>query len=485
MKLRPRLTIFTLSLIVAVVAVTSVSTVLAVRSFMRREMKANQLTWFDNFHRATEDALYLGQDLAVRAYSESLEKSVPELAYAVYVDAINPGSRLGGLDSLQRFDKLAPACAGKDDKSPSELSQNDGSERWLLYCQPLSLTNLKGEKLRGTVYVGFSMNVLEIKLNAIIHRMMPGLAWSMAGVLVLGFLGALVLSERMTRPIRELTKGAKAIGDGTLSTHIPVETADELGFLAEEFNLMAYKLREVEKLKDEFVSSVSHELRSPLSAISGYVELLRGRPFNEIDPIRGDKALGVIQESAYRLTEFVNDILDLAKLKANRFELRRSDTQIGEVAEDVMTLLHPLFEKKEISGVIDLSAVLPVISVDEEKIRQVLTNLVANALKFTPSKGKIIICAKNQADSIEVSVQDTGIGIPEEARNLVFEKFGQAGNHDAAGVVPKVTGLGLAIAKGNVEAHGGRIWLESELGKGTTFFFTLPKNSAATESPVA
>jgi len=383
---------------------------------------------------------------------------------------------VGGLESLQRFDKLSPVCrdAGKAHDKPTEIFQSDGADRWFFYCQPLALTNLKGEKLHGTVYIGFSLNILEMKLNAVIHRLLPGLGWSMVGVLALGFLGAFFLSERMTRPIRQLTRGAKAIGDGALTTQIPVESQDELGFLAEEFNLMATKLRELDRLKDDFVSSVSHELRSPLSAISGYVELLRSRPLATIDPIRADKALATIQESAFRLTEFVNDILDMAKLKAGRFDLRREPTDVLEVAEDVMALLQPLFEKKSIEPEVNVPADLPVLVADQEKIRQVLTNLVANALKFTPPKGKITISAKNQGDSILVSVKDTGIGIPEEARRLVFEKFGQADNHDEAGIVPKGTGLGLAIAKGNVEVHGGRIWLESESGKGTTFFFTLP-----------
>ena len=148
---------------------------------------------------------------------------------------MRPRNRLGGLDSLQRFDKLAPTCAEggrwKGQRAPETSLQNDGSERWILYCQPLTVTNLKGEKIRGTVYLGFSLNVLEMKLNTIIHRMMPGLAWSMSSILVLGFFGALFLSERLTRPIRQLLRrtGAKAIGDGALATQIPVESADELG----------------------------------------------------------------------------------------------------------------------------------------------------------------------------------------------------------------------------------------------------------------
>lgn len=486
MKLRPRLTLFTVSLILAVVAVTGVSTVFAFRTFMQREMKANQLTWFDNFRNAVSDATYLGDDLAIQAYSESLEKSVPELAYAVFVNETRGNARIGGLESLQRFAKLSPECAERKSepgrKGPVEYDSGDGGERWRHYCQPVLQQNLRGDKIRGIVYLGFNMNVLQIKLDSIVRRMLPWLMWSMVGVLAIGIVGSLLLADRLTRPIRQLTRGAKAIGDGALETQIPVETSDELGFLAQEFNLMATKLRELDQLKDDFVSSVSHELRSPLSAISGYVELLRSRPVNQIEPAKRDKALEIIQESTLRLTEFVNDILDMAKLKAGRLELRRGSVALSELSDDVLTLLQPLFDKKGISHALDVPADIPAIEADEERMRQVLTNLVANALKFTPVGGKITITARNQGDSIQMSVQDTGVGIPEDARKLVFEKFGQARNQDEAGVVPKGTGLGLAIAKGTVEAHGGRIWLESEIGKGTTFHFTLPVPARASGS---
>jgi signal transduction histidine kinase len=447
---------------------------------MRREMKANQLTWFDNFRTACNDAVYLGEDLAIRAYSESLEKSVPELAYAVWVDETH-GTRLGGLDSLQRFEKISPACGNgaRFQQGHFEYESGDGGEHWRHYCQEIIQTNLHGEKIHGKVYIGFSMNVLEMKLNAIIDRMMPSLLGSMVGVLLLGVLGSVVFATRLTRPINALTRGAKAIGDGALETQIPVESTDELGFLAEEFNLMATKLRELDALKDDFVSSVSHELRSPLSAISGYVELLRSKPITQIDAGKRDKALSIIQENTLRLAEYINDILDLAKLKSGRFDLKRTEVDLRELAGDVVALLQPLFEKKNIHSSVDIPDDVKPVSGDEEKLRQILTNLVANALKFTPEGGKISLLAKNQGDFVQMSVKDTGIGIPEEARRLVFEKFGQARNHDEAGVVPKGTGLGLAIAQGNVEAHGGRIWLESEIGKGTTFHFTLPYAAGA------
>lgn len=440
-------------------------------------MKANQITWFNNFRGACLDALYLGDDLAIQAYSESLEKSIPELAYAVYVDESRAGIRLGGLESLQRFDKLVPGCNDThvDGMSgPAEHETEVNGERWRHYCEPVIQTNVRGDKIRGTVYLGFNMNMVDLKLQSIVNRMWPWIVWSMAGVLIVGVIGSFLLGERLTRPIRHLTEGAKAIGDGDLATQIPVESSDELGFLAQEFNLMATKLRELDQLKDDFVSSVSHELRSPLSAISGYVELLRSKPLNEITAEKGTKALNIIQESTMRLTSFINDILDLAKLKAGHIELRSKTVSVKDVAEDVGALMQPLFEKKGIVFSVDVPANVPTVTADEDKVRQILQNLVSNALKFTSTGGRIRIFARNHSDFVQISVEDTGVGIPDDAKHVVFEKFRQANNRPDGTLSPKGTGLGLAIAKGNVEAHGGRIWLDSEIGKGTTVHFTLP-----------
>lgn len=478
MRLRPRLTLFTISLILAVVAFTSLSTVLSLRYFLRREMTYNQLTWFKNFHRACADGLYLGDDLGIQAYGESLEKSIPEMAYAVYVDNTREGIRLGGVESLQRFSKLKPQCpegyADGTGKNPFMQDVNLGSEHWRYYCDPLTQTNVRGDKIQGVVFLGFNMNMLDLKLEAVIQRMFPTLMWAMAIVLSVGLIVALILSRKLTRPILHLTAGAKAIGEGQLDTQIPVETSDELGFLAQEFNLMAIKLKELDQLKDDFVSSVSHELRSPLSAISGYVELLRARPMDQIPVEKRDKALTIIQENTARLAHFINDILDLAKLKAGHVEIRHKPLFIQSLAEEIMGLFQPLFDKKSIKGAVDVPENIPVIPGDDEKIRQVLTNLVSNALKFTPPGGKIRIFARNQSEYVQVSVQDSGIGVPEEAKEAIFERFRQVKSNKDTGTGQKGTGLGLAIAKGNVEAHGGRIWVESEVGKGTTIHFTLP-----------
>lgn len=482
MRLRPRLTLFTVSLVVVVVTFMGVSTLLTLRYLLRVEKKANQLTLFNNFQQATRDALYIGDDLAIQAYSESLEKSVPGLAYAVFSDR-SRGVQLGGIESLHRFKRRDPPGCGDDVETMEDRIEDNAvgpRTRYRNFCQNISAQTIRGDRINGSVYVGFNIDILESELQATMRRMWTVLIWAMVFVLGIGLFLAYILARRLTKPIQHLTEGAKAIGEGHLETQIPIESTDELGFLAQEFNWMAVRLKELDQLKDDFVSSVSHELRSPLSAIAGYVELLRGSPLESISPDKRAKALNIIHESVERLTLFINDILDLAKLKSGHFDLNETSVSVKRIATEIGTLYQPLFDKNKIWFSVDVPDSVPVIKGDEGKVRQVLTNLISNALKFTPAGGKIRLWAKNHTEFIQVSVQDTGVGIPEAMREEVFERFKQVPANTNTPSGRKGTGLGLAIAKAIVEAHGGRIWIDSELGRGTTVHFTLPNRPAAT-----
>jgi signal transduction histidine kinase len=292
-----------------------------------------------------------------------------------------------------------------------------------------------------------------------------------------GLLGALWMASQLSRPIALLAQGAKSLGDGNLDTRIEFKRNDEIGLLAEEFNTMALKLKELDQLKDDFVSSVSHELRSPLSAIAGYVELLMSKPIEQITTEKRNKAFNIIQESTTRLTQFINDILDLAKIKSGRVEIRRTSFNVKQAADEVFGLYAPLFDKKRLHSYVYVTANIAPVPADEEKVKQVITNLVSNAIKFTPEEGAISISCQETDHDITVSISDTGIGIPADYLSQVFERFKQVpGGREKMGGV-KGTGLGLAIAKGIIESHGGKIWAESEIGKGSTFRFTLPKTA--------
>ncbi|MBL8023855.1 MAG: HAMP domain-containing histidine kinase [Elusimicrobia bacterium] len=472
MKLRARLSLFTGVIIVALVAGISVSTLVLLRKVFLAEVRSNQETTLNSFSQTCEESLVLRDPVLVANYVDSLRKSLPGLAYAVFVNQ-ELGRTIG--DTAQ-FRQIYPYFSHAVEPGlPRRLIQIPRGE---VIVEVSTEIRREGQSA-GMVRMGFYQSYVQATIADKVGRVQQ-IVLVVAGVsLILAVMATLLMSAQITRPLHQLAAGAKAIGEGNLDTQIYVSRRDELGFLAHEFNIMAVRLKELDQLKDEFVSSVSHELRSPLAAISGYVELMTRKPLEQIPIEKRTKAFNIILDSTTRLTQFINDILDLAKLKAGRVDIRKTPFSVAKALDETMSLFAPLLEKKNITSRVLAAENLPALPADDEKMRQVITNLVSNAYKFTPEGGVLTLDAKDTGVEITVSVSDTGIGIPKEFIEHLFERFKQVpGTRQKMGG-PKGTGLGLAIAKGIVEAHGGRIWAESEPGQGTTFFFTLPKVAPA------
>ena len=232
------------------------------------------------------------------------------------------------------------------------------------------------------------------------------------------------------------------------------------------------RLKELDKMKSDFVSNVSHELRTPLTSIKGSVD-------NMLDGLTGSlnekqvRYLSRIKSNTDRLSRLINDLLDLSRIEAGRVEVRPTTLPLAALAEEVAEHLKALAAEKLIR--IQVPSADPSVTVwaDRDKVTQVLMNLIGNAVKFTPQGGKVSVAVeKNGNDYIQISVADTGPGILPEERNRIFSKFYQVANIEKQ--KPKGSGLGLAISKALVEMHGGKIWMESEIGRGSTFYFTLP-----------
>ncbi len=239
------------------------------------------------------------------------------------------------------------------------------------------------------------------------------------------------------------------------------------------------ELRRLDRLKSEFVSTVSHELRTPLTGIKYITSNLLKGVAGEFSP-KQRQYLQMAEESAERLARLIDDLLCLSKVESHSLSLKRSPTDIRELLSRVVGTFEPVAREKAVS----LEASLPTsevwVDVDAMRLEQVLNNLVENALKFTPEAGRVAIQIADRVEEIEVAVSDTGRGVPEGEREKIFERFNQVEREEGAGA--KGTGLGLAIAKQLVEMHGGRIWAESEEGRGSRFAFTLPKRAEADES---
>ena len=475
MKLRARLSLFTVLIIASLVGGISLSTLFFLRNLFVVDSASSQKTLLASFQRVCEEAVESSDPVIASNFIKSLEKSVPGLAYAAFTHVPLQRTLGENVRFLQIYSDLDMAARLGPERRDVNTPGGD-------VIREMSTEIMVQNQSYGIARIGLYDKYVQASVAEKVNRVQRIVFVVAAGALMLAILAAFWMSGQLVNPIRQLADGAKAIGDGNLDTHINVNRKDEIGFLADEFNIMAVKLKELDQLKDDFVSSVSHELRSPLAAISGYVELMTRKPLEQIPVEKRTKAFGIIQESTTRLTGFINDILDLAKIKAGRVDIRKTNVHLGKSIEEIVGLFAPLFEKKKITGTVAVPAELPILALDEEKMKQVVTNLISNAYKFTPEGGRITVSAEDSGETITVAVTDTGIGIPKDYVNQLFERFTQVpGTREKMGG-PKGTGLGLAIAKGIVEAHGGKIWVESEVGQGSSFKFTLPK--AATEASV-
>ena len=235
------------------------------------------------------------------------------------------------------------------------------------------------------------------------------------------------------------------------------------------------KQKELDRMKSEFVSKVTHELRTPIVAIKHSLAVIEDGSAGDLsDPQKN--FLGIASRNLERLSHLINDLLDLAKLEAKKMEIHPSASDISEVIGATCETFHAWAASKSISIQKQIEPSLPAVSFDSERLTQVFHNLVGNAMKFTPGGGTIIVGARRaKENALEVYVKDTGPGIAKEDMAKLFQKFQQVGKPNSGEI--SGTGLGLAISKEIVELHLGRIWVESELGQGTTFLFTLPMES--------
>ena len=232
------------------------------------------------------------------------------------------------------------------------------------------------------------------------------------------------------------------------------------------------KMKEVEQLKSDFVANVSHELRSPLAAIQKNLSLILDQTAGEINANQNE-FLSLAKDNVERLTRLINNLLDLSKIEAGKMELKKAKTDLKALLRNAVTAFTGWFNEKGITARLDVPNTPLDLEIDVDKITQVMNNLLSNALKFTPAKGEIRIALNAAAGPIEVSVTDTGIGIAPKDMQRIFNKFEQASANHPIGA--NGTGLGLPLAKQIVEKHGGSMRVTSEIGKGSTFTFTLPR----------
>lgn len=275
------------------------------------------------------------------------------------------------------------------------------------------------------------------------------------------------LARGMTQPLRDMAEAARGMARGDYRQRVHTMSRDEVGQLAEAFNRMAGEMEGVERLRHDLVANVSHELKTPISALRARLEnLLDGveRPTPEI--------LAVMLHQSERLSRLVDQLLDLSQLESGAVPLAREPIELAPLVQRVAGDVTASRPERTVEVRSEVPPNLPLLDADPERLHQVLFNLLDNAYRFTPTGGVVTVRAARENGALRVSVQDTGPGIPAEQLPLVFERFYRADpsrSREDGG-----TGIGLAIARSVVEAHGGKIWAESTVGKGSTFSFVLP-----------
>jgi signal transduction histidine kinase len=280
-------------------------------------------------------------------------------------------------------------------------------------------------------------------------------------------------ARSISRRLGRLANAADAMAEGHLETRIRVSRRDEIGRLAERFNEMASQIETNERVRRAFISNVSHELRTPVAIIQGTVERQMQHP-EELGP-KQRAVLRVIQKESTILARMISDLFTMTRIDEATLRLERRALDIARLAEECVEGIRNLaWNQSRVSIESLVPPDLPLVFADETRVKQIISNLLYNALRHTPEGGLVVLQARPVGDMVQVSTSDTGRGIPEDALPNVFDRYFQAerGERHVEG-----TGLGLAIVKQLVEAHGGTISVESEIGQGTTFRFTLPQAS--------
>jgi signal transduction histidine kinase len=298
-----------------------------------------------------------------------------------------------------------------------------------------------------------------------------------AGAIVLALLLGFVLSWSVIGPIQSIDTRLAAIASGDFSGHVNVTNRDELGALAANVNRMNDELQRLYKAlettsqhKSDFLANMSHELRTPLNAIIGFSQVLREGMVGEVTE-KQVEYLDDILSSGNHLLALINDVLDLSKVEAGQVELQVAPFSLQDALERGVSMVREQATTEGVQVTLHKNGGLDVVSGDERRIRQVIFNLLSNAVKFTPEGGHVDVSAARVNGEMRVAVADSGPGIAAEDLDRIFEEFQQT---EAGAQQREGTGLGLALSKRFVEMHGGRIWCESEVGKGSTFEFTLP-----------
>ncbi|MDE1977369.1 MAG: HAMP domain-containing protein [Elusimicrobia bacterium] len=450
MKIRTKLILTTNAVLICSMALLGYGIIAAENAYKMESMENSAKIIENSAVRVAMDALLQKDELQLVSYVNFLKSLYPALAYAK-IDWRVPG-RVQNLTLGQALPK--------DEITESKLQVMDPEDTRRLV----------------RITLGIDKDVLNRETRQTQWRLEKIVA---AGWLISSFVGMLLiyfLSGTLTRKIKSLAALAAEIGSGKLGRKLEWSSQDEIGDLARAVNVMSDRLSELDEAKKNFVSSVTHELRSPLGAIESFLGLIEmkikeGSPQSLRDSY---EYIERIKTNTGRLGKFINELLDAAKFEKGRMICALNPMDLSKAAQEACDLFQAKAQKQGVAVQNEIAAPFEIIG-DAEKLRQVFGNLVSNSLKFTPAGGRITLFAERFRNDTgrwaEISVSDTGSGISEKDSQGLFTPFSQGKN--ASRTQEKGTGLGLYIVKSIIEQHGGKINFHSEPGKGTTVSFTV------------
>lgn len=491
-------------------------------TLMREKLIERGKMLSDSLARQTENGI---ASFNLSNITEVITKAVKEdreLSYAILMDFSRKAYIHTSKQELQQeelVDEAAYFAASQEKATINEYKKN-GNTFLEFVVQIYSGTNPW-----GVLRLGFSLDPLSQEIanmkKDLLKESRRIVIWTILTSVIFIIVGGIIvciISNRLSKPLISLTESVHGLSSEnfSFSEEIVVKSEDEVGVLAGAFVEMSkrlkwsykkledynrtleqnveartYELREAneklqkqDEMRTDFLSTVSHEIRTPLALVLGFVRIINMKlekvvfPLVNVDVDKANKAvsqikknIGIIKLEGDRLTHLIDDILDISKMEAKKVDWQMENLSVAKIVGRALEVTKSFIEMYKLEIVEDIESELPEVVGDNDKLKQVVINLVSNAVKFT-EEGPIICRARKINSEIVISVIDKGIGIAEEDQGRIFEKFSQVRN----GLKDKVkgTGLGLAICKEIIEHHGGRIWVESERGKGSSFIFALP-----------
>lgn len=468
MKLRTKFHLASACMISAIVVGMIASLAISEKQRLLSSIEKEQREELDKLARVCEDTMVVFDEAALINYVKNLLRLTgPKVAYAgvVYSD--------GGAWIYTHGNEPFSYIPSTDDSVQLITAQKTVVQRAFPFQGKLVSELSKPVNKIGHVRLGYSQEMVSNLYRETMQVTTRRLAIVGLAAILFGFVLSHFFSLALSRPIALLMHAAEEIAQGHKGIKIPEGSSDELGRLTKTFNRMSDELAKLDQLKDDFMSHVTHELRSPLTSIIATVELMGEMPQAMADP-KLKRSVDRLMFGSERLNKLVDNILDLMKMEAGQMTFDIQPTNMSTILTEMADFFEPRAQEKNLTIRADVPARLPLVLADSERIRQVISNLIHNAVKFT-NRGGITLKAKAVEGELRVEVQDTGVGIPADKIASVFKKFECL--KDTKDRVEKPvpgSGLGLNIVQNSIKAQNGKIWVESQVDKGTSFIFTLP-----------